>query len=187
MCALGQPAQRPGQPDFRGVAIQTNELDVAAVGLDERPDSGQHRFDLFGGDHDVVSCGIVRGESGYASGLSQRTCQQAGNGFPAQNSRSRHRVATRPASGDNSRGRVGKPPVAPPVLGVPMEPARVEDRTWSTATTYLGLRLSHPFIAGASPLAANLDTVRRLEDAGCAALVMHSLFEEQITGTDDRG
>lgn len=53
-----------------------------------------------------------------------------------------------------------------------------------TAATYLGLRLSHPFIAGASPMAANLDTVRRLEDAGCAALVMHSLFEEQITAAE---
>lgn len=53
-----------------------------------------------------------------------------------------------------------------------------------TTTTYLGLRLAHPFIAGASPMAANLDTVRRLEDAGCAAIVMHSLFEEQITQAD---
>ena len=43
---------------------------------------------------------------------------------------------------------------------------------------------------GASPLADELDTVKRLEDAGRAAIVMHSLFEEQITreqlGTDDR-
>lgn len=52
-----------------------------------------------------------------------------------------------------------------------------------TATSYLGMRLPHPFMVGASPLAANLDAVRRLEDAGCAALVMHSLFEEQITAT----
>ena len=48
------------------------------------------------------------------------------------------------------------------------------------STTYLGLRLANPFIAGASPLADHLDTVRRLEDAGCAAIVLHSLFEEQI-------
>lgn len=53
-----------------------------------------------------------------------------------------------------------------------------------TTTTYLGMRLDHPFIAGASPMSANLDTVRRLEDAGCAAIVMHSLFEEQITQAD---
>ena len=49
------------------------------------------------------------------------------------------------------------------------------------STTYLGFHLPHPFIVGASPLVDHLDTVRRLEDAGCAAIVMHSLFEEQIT------
>ncbi len=47
-------------------------------------------------------------------------------------------------------------------------------------TTYLGLDLPHPFIAGASPLVDDLDNVRRLEDAGAAAIVMSSLFEEQI-------
>ena len=50
-----------------------------------------------------------------------------------------------------------------------------------TDTSYLGFRLPHPFIAGASPLGYRIDTVRRLEDAGCAAVVLHSLFEEQIT------
>jgi dihydroorotate dehydrogenase (fumarate) len=50
-----------------------------------------------------------------------------------------------------------------------------------TSTSYLGLRLPHPFVAGASPLSAHLDSARRLEDAGAAALVMHSLFEEQVT------
>ena len=48
-------------------------------------------------------------------------------------------------------------------------------------TTYLGLALPHPFISGASPLVDEIDTVRRLEDAGVAAIVMNSLFEEQIT------
>ena len=48
-------------------------------------------------------------------------------------------------------------------------------------TKYLGLDLEHPFIAGASPLAGDLDMVRRLEDAGAAAITMSSLFEEQIT------
>jgi dihydroorotate dehydrogenase (fumarate) len=47
-------------------------------------------------------------------------------------------------------------------------------------TTYLGLTLSHPIVCGASPLSADLDMVLRLEDAGAAAIVMHSLFEEQI-------
>ena len=50
-----------------------------------------------------------------------------------------------------------------------------------TGTTYLGMRLAHPFIAGASPLGYSLDTLKRLEDAGCAAVVLPSLFEEQIT------
>jgi dihydroorotate dehydrogenase (fumarate) len=47
-------------------------------------------------------------------------------------------------------------------------------------TRYLGLELPHPLIAGASPLADDLDTVRRLEDSGAAAIVLRSLFEEQI-------
>ena len=50
-----------------------------------------------------------------------------------------------------------------------------------TTTTYLGLRLAHPYMAGASPLGARLDSVKRLEDSGAAAVVLHSLFEEQIT------
>jgi len=48
------------------------------------------------------------------------------------------------------------------------------------ATRYLGLDLAHPFMPGASPLADDLDSVRRVEDAGAAAIVMRSLFEEQI-------
>ena len=51
-------------------------------------------------------------------------------------------------------------------------------------TRYLGLTLAHPFIAGASPLARDLDHAKRLEDAGAAAIVLHSLFEEQITLRD---
>src|SRR5688572_16336870 len=47
-------------------------------------------------------------------------------------------------------------------------------------TEYLGLELPHPIVVGASPLADDIDTARRLEDAGAAALVMRSLFAEQI-------
>jgi dihydroorotate dehydrogenase (fumarate) len=47
-------------------------------------------------------------------------------------------------------------------------------------TTYCGLTLPHPLMPGASPLVDDLDVVRRLEDAGAAAIVMHSLFEEQV-------
>jgi len=48
-------------------------------------------------------------------------------------------------------------------------------------TSYLGLELSSPLMAGASPLVDDMDAAKRLEDAGAGALVMHSLFEEQIT------
>jgi dihydroorotate dehydrogenase (fumarate) len=53
-----------------------------------------------------------------------------------------------------------------------------------TSTSYLGLKLPHPFVAGASPMGRHLDGVKRLEDAGCAALVLPSIFEEQITQTE---
>jgi dihydroorotate dehydrogenase (fumarate) len=47
-------------------------------------------------------------------------------------------------------------------------------------TDYLGLTLPNPIVVGASPLSDDLDTVKRLEDAGAAAIVLRSLFEEQI-------
>jgi dihydroorotate dehydrogenase (fumarate) len=49
------------------------------------------------------------------------------------------------------------------------------------STTYLGLKLAHPLMAGASPMVDDMGMVKRLEDAGVSAIVMHSLFEEQIT------
>ncbi len=52
------------------------------------------------------------------------------------------------------------------------------------STTYLGFTLPHPLMPGASPLVDDLGTVRRLEDAGAAAIVMHSLFEEQIAAEE---
>jgi dihydroorotate dehydrogenase (fumarate) len=45
---------------------------------------------------------------------------------------------------------------------------------------YLGLDLPHPFIAGASPIADTLESARRAEDGGAAAIVLRSLFEEQL-------
>jgi dihydroorotate dehydrogenase (fumarate) len=48
-------------------------------------------------------------------------------------------------------------------------------------TTYLGLPLKNPLVASASPLSKKLDLLQRLEDAGAAAVVLYSLFEEQIT------
>jgi dihydroorotate dehydrogenase (fumarate) len=50
------------------------------------------------------------------------------------------------------------------------------------STTYMGFELPHPVVPGASPMVHDLDTVRRLEDAGAPMIVMHSLFEEQILG-----
>jgi dihydroorotate dehydrogenase (fumarate) len=47
-------------------------------------------------------------------------------------------------------------------------------------TKYLGLQLRNPLVASASPLSKNADTVCQLEDAGVSAVVMYSLFEEQI-------
>lgn len=48
------------------------------------------------------------------------------------------------------------------------------------STTYLGFKLPHPFMPGASPLSDTLDRVRSLEDAGAAMIILRSLFEEQI-------
>ncbi len=48
-------------------------------------------------------------------------------------------------------------------------------------TTYLGLPLRNPIVPAASPLSRSVDTIRAMEDAGASAVVMHSLFEEQIT------
>jgi dihydroorotate dehydrogenase (fumarate) len=47
-------------------------------------------------------------------------------------------------------------------------------------TRYLGMALKHPIVASASPLTGSIDSLKRLEDAGIAAVVLPSLFEEQI-------
>ena len=48
------------------------------------------------------------------------------------------------------------------------------------STTYLGLNLKNPLVASASPVSKNIDKARKLEEAGVSAIVMYSLFEEQI-------
>lgn len=48
------------------------------------------------------------------------------------------------------------------------------------STTYLGLKLKNPLVPSSSPLMRHLDNLKRMEDAGAAAVVLHSLFEEQI-------
>src|SRR5713226_1806317 len=47
-------------------------------------------------------------------------------------------------------------------------------------TTYLGLKLNSPLVPSASPLSRSLDNLKRMEDAGAGAVVLYSLFEEQI-------
>lgn len=49
------------------------------------------------------------------------------------------------------------------------------------STKYLGLKLKNPIVPSSSPLSKELDTLKSLEDAGASAVVLHSLFEEQIT------
>ncbi|MEA3456219.1 MAG: dihydroorotate dehydrogenase-like protein [Campylobacterota bacterium] len=48
------------------------------------------------------------------------------------------------------------------------------------STNYMGIPLKNPIIAGASPMTASADSVKRIEDAGAAAIILHSIFEEQI-------
>src|SRR6185503_11988844 len=50
------------------------------------------------------------------------------------------------------------------------------------STSYLGFTLDHPILPGAGPLADDLGSVRRLEDAGAPMIALRSLFEEQIVG-----
>jgi dihydroorotate dehydrogenase (fumarate) len=49
------------------------------------------------------------------------------------------------------------------------------------STTYLGLNLRNPLVVSASPLCEDLDYLVAMEEAGAAAVVLHSLFEEQLT------
>ena len=49
------------------------------------------------------------------------------------------------------------------------------------STTYLGMNLRSPLVPSASPLSEDLDKIKRMEDAGAAAVVLYSLFEEQLT------
>ena len=49
------------------------------------------------------------------------------------------------------------------------------------STTFLGFDLKNPLIASASPLTASLESIKKLEDNGISAVIMHSLFEEEIT------
>jgi dihydroorotate dehydrogenase (fumarate) len=52
------------------------------------------------------------------------------------------------------------------------------------STTYLGLKLKNPLVPSSSPLSKNIDTLVQLEDAGAAAVVLHSLYEEELIAED---
>jgi len=54
------------------------------------------------------------------------------------------------------------------------------ETTMDLTTTYMGLSLKNPIVPSASPLSYKLDNIRRMEDAGAAAITMYSLFEEQL-------
>lgn len=58
-------------------------------------------------------------------------------------------------------------------------------KTIDLSTTYLGLKLKNPLVASASPLCEDLGNIRRIEDAGAAAVVLQSLFEEQLEIEND--
>jgi dihydroorotate dehydrogenase (fumarate) len=53
-------------------------------------------------------------------------------------------------------------------------------KTIDLSTSYLGLHLKNPLVASSSPLCEDVNAIRRIEDAGAAAVVLQSLFEEQI-------
>jgi dihydroorotate dehydrogenase (fumarate) len=58
-------------------------------------------------------------------------------------------------------------------------------KTIDLSTTYLGLKLRNPLVASSSPMCEDVGNVRRIEDAGASAVVLHSLFEEQIEVESD--
>ncbi|MEJ2403606.1 MAG: dihydroorotate dehydrogenase-like protein [Candidatus Thiodiazotropha sp.] len=53
------------------------------------------------------------------------------------------------------------------------------------STDYLGMRLKNPLVPSASPLSRSIDDVRRMEDAGAAAVIMYSLFEEAVSAEEE--
>jgi len=58
-------------------------------------------------------------------------------------------------------------------------------KTIDLSTTYLGLKLRNPLVASSSPMCEDVGNIRRMEDAGAGAVVLHSLFEEQIALESD--
>ena len=61
------------------------------------------------------------------------------------------------------------------------------DNLMDLSTSYLGMKMRTPLVPSASPLSRNIDDVKRLEDAGAAAVVFHSVFEEQLRPGSEAG
>ena len=59
-------------------------------------------------------------------------------------------------------------------------PLQEEHEHVDLSTKYLGLKLETPLVASSCPMCEDIGNVRRMEEAGAAAVVLHSLFEEQI-------
>ena len=92
-----------------------------------------------------------------------------------------------PGQAPARRGAARTRGAVPPLRGpgdARRQPVRPECHVMKLGSRYLGLQLAHPIVAAASPLTATLDGMRRLEDAGAAAVVMASLYEEQIRAED---
>src|SRR3974377_1576982 len=53
------------------------------------------------------------------------------------------------------------------------------------STNYLGMKLKNPLLASSSPLCQDISNIRKMEDAGIAGVVLHSLFEEQINAESE--
>src|SRR5215510_5549518 len=88
-------------------------------------------------------------------------------------------IPTRPGACSTSRRRTS--PRAGATTNIsPRCPARPEVSMIDLSTRYLGLPLGSPLVASASPLCESLDNIRAMEDAGAGAVVLHSLFEEQL-------
>lgn len=69
-------------------------------------------------------------------------------------------------------------------IGAPFLNGGRRSKTMDLSTTYLGIKLRTPLVPSASPLSAEIDSIKEMEDAGAAAVVLPSLFEEQIEGLE---
>src|SRR4029450_3998463 len=80
-----------------------------------------------------------------------------------------------------ARPGTGRRERSPRVLRISLhEKIQHDTKPMNLTTRYLGFKLRTPLVPSASPLSEKIDNIKRMEDAGAAAVVFHSLFEEQI-------